>query len=187
MAPFMTRLAITLILSLLATHTAQAEVYRWVDEQGRVIFGDSPPKEKQAEAKRITIENTEKSGARFATPQQIKDYDQQSQARQVKKNPAVANQRIDSRCRNYISQLNKVEIYLEHTPTVRDQQKARDLRKLINQECGDVGYQVKHDDAKCQRYRDDLSKAKIYLEHTPNARDQRKVKDLRTQINRECL
>jgi len=93
---------------------------------------------------------------------------------------------IDSHCRGYVSQLNKIEIYLQHTPTDLDRQKANDLRKLIKIECGKQVLSQKHDDWQCKRYRTDLTKAEIFHEHTPTPRDEQKIKDLKKQIAHEC-
>ena len=38
------------LVSLLLVTSAQAEVYRWVDDQGRVHFGDRAPQQGQAQA-----------------------------------------------------------------------------------------------------------------------------------------
>ena len=178
---------IFVILSLIMLSTpSYAEVYRWVDQHGNVVFGDKPPKEHEDSAEAVTIDTTEQSGTRFASPNQIKNFEDDAQNRQPNVSDTTPDRRMDSRCRNYISQLNKIEIYLEHTRTARDEQKAADLRKLINKECGDhIRYQ-KHDDWQCQRYREDLNKAEIYFEHTPSERDRHKIEDLRKQITREC-
>lgn len=170
----------TLILCAIAG-PSQAEVFRWKDNNGQIVFGDSPPKNKTATA--VSIDNTENSGAQFATPGQVKDIEQNAQSRHRQNR---ASTHIDSRCRSYVSQLNKIEIFLQHTPTDLDKQKARDLRKLIKIECGNEVLTLKHDDWQCKRYRTDLNKAEIYLEHTFTERDEQKVKDLKKQIASEC-
>lgn len=38
-----------LICTVLASGTAQAEMYKWVDEQGRTHYGDRPPADRQTE------------------------------------------------------------------------------------------------------------------------------------------
>ena len=93
---------------------------------------------------------------------------------------------IDSHCRGYVSELNKIEIFLQHTPTDLDRQKAKDLRKLIKVECSNKVLTQKYDDSRCKRYRTDLTKTEIFLEHTPTDRDQQKIIDLKNQIFREC-
>lgn len=159
--------------------TVGAEVFRWTNEQGEVVYGDSPPNSTSTEAVPI---NDAKSGTRFATEQQIKQLEQ-SRPPSNKKPKA---KKMDSHCRKYVSQLNKTEIYLEHTYNERDAQKAKDLRKLIARECRADTLVVKHDDSRCGRYRQDLAKIEVYLEHTPTERDQQKAKDLQKQIKREC-
>jgi len=162
----------------------QAGVYRWKDDNGKTVFGDTPPKDKTATT--VNIENTENSGTQFATPEQTKNIERDAKNRRHKKVPSASRNNIDSYCRRYISELNKVEIYLQHTDTQRDRLKARDLRKLITKECAGNVLTKKFDDARCTRYRKDLSKTEIFLEHTPNPRDEQKVKDLQKQIAREC-
>ena len=164
----------------------QAEVYRWKDENGKIVFGDTPPSDKAATA--VGIENTENSGTRFATPDQVKDIERDAKSHR-RKNPLASRQpgnNIDAHCRQYISELNKVDIYLQHTNTRRDQLKARDLRKLIKKECADDVLTQKFDDRKCASHRRKLSKVEIFLEHTSSPRDEQKAKDLKKQIAREC-
>jgi len=170
----------------MTTNPGQAEVYRWKDDNGKIVFGDSPPKNKTATA--VSIENTEKSGTQFATPEQVKGIERAAQNRQPETSTTSRQSRnkVDSYCRRYISELNKVEIYLQHTDTQRDRLKARDLRKLIKKECVGNLLTKKFDDARCTRYRRELSKTEIFLEHTSNPRDEQKVTDLKKQIAREC-
>jgi len=167
----------------LSTASSSADVYRWTDDNGKVVFGDTPPKDKTTTA--VDIKNTEKSGTQFATPEQTKDIERDAQNRRSQSAP-TSHQRVDPYCRRYVSELNKIEIFLEHTVTTLDQHKARDLRKLIKKECGKNVLTKKFDDGSCTRYRKELSKTKIFLEHSPNPRDEHKVKDLEKQIAREC-
>jgi len=180
------QLLVVLLMLCMVTGLGQAEIYRWKDDGGKVVFGDTPPKNKAATA--VNIENTENSGTRFATPSQVKSIEHDAKNRQAS-NPAASRRnrtKIDSHCRRYISELNKVDIYLEHTDTPRDQLKARDLRKLIKKECGNKILTRKFDDRKCIGYRRKLSKTETFLEHTPNPRDEQQVRDLKKQLAREC-
>jgi hypothetical protein len=172
-----------MLIFCIASSPSLAEVYRWKDDSGKIVFGDTPPKDKTATA--ITIENTEDSGAQFATPGQVKLIEQKAENRRQESNLPTRTH-IDSHCRGYVSQLNKIEIYLQHTPTNLDQQKASDLRKLIKIECGNQVLSQKYNDWQCQRYRTDLNKAEIFHQHTPTPRDEQKIKDLKTQIAHEC-
>jgi hypothetical protein len=166
-----------------AVSPSLAEVFRWKDDSGKTVFGDTPPKDKTATS--ITIENTDDSGTQFATPGQVKLLEQNAENRQ---RPTRSSTRstIDSHCRGYVSQLNKIEIYLQHTPTKLDRQKASDLRKLIKIECGNQVLSQKFNDWQCRRYRTDLNKAEIFHQHTPTPRDEQKIKDLKAQIAHEC-
>jgi len=174
---------LTLSIFLLASTAAIAEVYRWTDDSGKVVFGDTPPKNKKATA--VPIKNTENSGTQFAGPQQIRKLKQSSDKHRQKKPPGKRN-KISSFCRRYISQLNRVDLFLQHTDSPLDQQKARDLRKLIKQTCPANALKQKFDDGWCKRYRQKLRKTEIFLEHTDSPRDRQRVKDLRQQIAREC-
>jgi len=179
-------LSLCTFILCITIESGQAEVYRWKDDNGKIVFGDTPPKDKTATA--ISIENTDNSGTQFATPEQTKAIERDAKNRRHK-TPSTTRQsrnNIDSHCRRYISELNKVDIYLQHTDTPRDQLKARDLRKIIKKECGNNVLTQKFDDGKCARYRRKLSKTEIFLEHTSNPRDEQKVKDLKKQITREC-
>jgi len=173
------------ILGIMA-EPGQAGVYRWKDDNGKTVFGDSPPRDRTATA--VSIENTEKSGTQFATPGQVKGIEHDARNREYKSSSTSRQSRnnVDPYCRRYISELNKVEIYLQHTDTQRDQLKARDLRKLIKKECDGNVLTQKFDDARCIRYRKELSKTEIFLEHSSNPRDEQKVIDLKKQIAREC-
>jgi len=174
-----------LCIIILGTTTVPsiAEIYRWKDDTGKIVFGDKPPKNKPSTA--VSVEGTENTGTQFATTGQVKKIKRDAKNYRRSPQPNKA-QRIDGHCRSYLSQLNKVEIFLEHTDTPRDQLKARDLRKIIKKECGRKLLTQKFDDSQCKRYRKELSKTEIFLEHTPSPRDQLKARDLRVQIAREC-
>jgi Domain of unknown function (DUF4124) len=164
------------------TDVGMAEVYRWTDDSGKVVFGDKPPKDKNATT--VNIQNTQKSGTQFANPAQVKNFER-STTQSHPAQPAPAK-RIDSDCRRYISQLNKVEVFLEHTNSPRDQLKARDLRKLIKRSCDNARLTQKFSDGYCNRYRRNLRKTEVFLQHTDSPRDRQKLKDLQKQIVREC-
>jgi hypothetical protein len=177
-----TALLLFIVIFCCATGQSSAEVYQWTDDSGKTVFGDNPPKNKQATP--IDIQNTEKSGTRFATPNQVKSIERQTAQPSPQKHESKKT--VDAHCRRYISDLNKVEIFLEHSNSPRDQHRANDLRKLIEKECSAEQLAKKFDDWRCKRYRQDLNKTEIFLEHTNNPRDQRKAEDLRKQIAREC-
>jgi len=181
-----TILLLCAIMLCITIEPGQAGVYRWKDDNGKIVFGDAPPKDKTSTA--ISIENTENSGTQFASPEQVKNIERDANNR-LHKTPSTSRQsrkKIDSHCRRYISELNKVDIYLQHTDSPRDQLKARDLRKIIKKECGNNVLTQKFDDKKCANYHSKLNKTEIFLEHTSNPRDEQKVNDLKKQIAREC-
>ena len=177
-----TKLFLFIVICSAACTPALAEIYQWTDKHGNTVFGDSPPKNKDATS--IDIPNTEKSGTRFASPAQVKELEHEAKNPSPKPQPKQA--RVDAQCRRYLSELNKVELFLEHTNSPRDQHKANDLRKLIEKECSKEQLAQKFDDWRCQRYREDLSKTELFLEHSNNPRDERKAERLRQQIAREC-
>lgn len=177
-----TLLPVFLCVLLSGVTASAAEVYRWTDDNGKTMFGDKPPADKTATA--VRIDHAQKSGAQFADPVQIKKFERSAnKTRPAKK---ASKKKINANCRRYISQLNKVEIFLEHTNSPRDQLKARDLRKLASKNCGGTPLTQKFSDAYCKRYRRTLSKTEIFLEHTSSPRDEQKVKDLKKQLAREC-
>lgn len=177
-----TILLLFIVIFCFTTGLSSAEIYQWTDDNGKTVFSDAPPKHKDATT--IDIKGTEKSGTRFATPKQVKSIERD--AAQPPRQTRTPPQQIDAHCRRYVSDLNKVEIYLEHSNSPRDQHKANDLRKLIAKECSPEQLAKKFDDWRCKHYREDLNKTEIFLEHANSPRDQRKADDLRKQIAREC-
>ena len=164
--------------------SAEAEVYRWQDKNGEPVYGDVPPDGVQAEV--LTVEEISESGTHLATPQAIdkmkKELDENTEGR----NNKSSDHRMDYHCRNYVSQLNKIEIYLDHTYTDRDAQKAKDLRALIKKECGRDARKIKHSDWRCTDYQQDLAKTELHVKHSSNDRDLQKIQDLKKRISREC-
>jgi Domain of unknown function (DUF4124) len=161
---------------------SEAEVYRWQDEQGKTVFGDTPPRNNPST--RIQLNNTQNTGTQFANPAQITNFERSPSASRPKRSPHRAT--ISTECRGYIAQLNKVEIFLEHSISPRDQQKAGDLRKLIQKQCGPINLKQKFSDSRCRRYQRDLNKLEIFMEHTHTLRDEQKADDLRQQLRQEC-
>lgn len=163
---------------------SHAEVYRWLNDRGEIVFGDAPPEGTKADS--LSIDDPDNTGMKFATPEQIEKLRNDAKAQDKKQPRTNKTNPLDSYCRRYRSDLNKIEIYLEHTNSMRDVEKARDLRKLIKRECGSVNVSTGANRSRCESYRQDMVKTQIYLEHTPNPRDKHKVEDLRKQIAREC-
>jgi len=161
-----------------------AEVYRWINDRGEVVFGDQPPEEVKAGV--VPLGEAARKGMKFATPEQIEKLHEKAQNRKQSNSRRKKTNPQDAYCRRYRSDLNKVEIYLQHTNSDRDVQKARDLRKLIKRECGKLNVSINKNSSRCTSYHHELLKTEIYIEHTPNPRDKQKVIDLRKQIVREC-
>lgn len=163
---------------------AHAEVYRWVNDRGETVFGDSPPKGTQADV--VPVDTTVGRGMKFATPKQVEQFHNEAQTQKKARSQSGVSSPSKSYCRRYQSDLNKIEIYLQHTYSIKDAEKARDLRKLIRRECSGVHLTAEDNRSRCNSYHQDMVKTEIYLEHTPNPRDKQKLKDLRKQIAREC-
>ncbi|HEB54950.1 MAG TPA: DUF4124 domain-containing protein [Gammaproteobacteria bacterium] len=161
-----------------------AEVYRWTNDKGEIVFGDRPPKGVDVDI--IPLKKAVGSGMEFATPEQIKKLHTDVQVKKKTKPRAGGTRLSKSYCQRYRSNLNKVEIYLQHTYNVQDAQKAQDLRKLIKRECNGITLSVEDNRSRCKSYRQELVRTEIYLEHTSTPRDRQKVNDLRKQIRREC-
>lgn len=70
---------------------AGAEVYRWVDDQGRVHYGDSAPENQQSTTIDTSTENVLESGEHFS-PEAIQ-YRQEKRAREARKARQEAQQR----------------------------------------------------------------------------------------------
>lgn len=164
--------------------TIEAEVYRWIDEQGNVVYGDRPPKDRKLQP--LPLRESAGRGTSFATPEQIEKLHASDKTSKGKSRSADENTARRSTCQRYRSDLNEVEIYLQHTWSQRDALRARDLRKLIRRECTGVAARLERDSSRCRGYRRELLETEIYLEHTPNPRDQQRVQDLEKQIEREC-
>ncbi|ASP39505.1 hypothetical protein CHH28_12845 [Bacterioplanes sanyensis] len=47
---------IVLVITCLLASAAQAQVYRWVDDEGRVHFGDRPPVSEKKAAEKVTVQ-----------------------------------------------------------------------------------------------------------------------------------
>ncbi len=173
-----------IVISYFCSGVAHAEVYRWVNDNGEIVFGDNPPKDTAVDA--VPVENKVGSGMKFATPEQIEEFHNNAQTQKKTKSQSSTSNPSKSYCRRYQSDLNKIEIYLQHTYSIKDAEKARDLRKLIKRECGGINLTLEDNRSRCNSYHQDMVKIEIYLEHTPNPRDKQKLKDLRKQIAREC-
>lgn len=133
-----------------ASTNSHSEVYRWVDEQGKVHFGDKAHANKQAEdiSTRLQKQNLDHSAERTQQSLQQIDLRQQaqtteSQQRQSQTNPN-AEQRANS-CRNAKQRLRIIEgpvVFMdENNQPVKvsekeRQQRADALEKQIKTYCG---------------------------------------------------
>ncbi len=66
---------IILMLCLLLSAAASAEIYKWLDEQGRVQFGDRPPPEKKQEPIELRINTYSAPKIVYTPPEPRKKQD----------------------------------------------------------------------------------------------------------------
>lgn len=53
------RLSLALVICAIAAGTALADVYKWTDPSGRVIYGDKPPEDSKAQQVKIDVRSYE--------------------------------------------------------------------------------------------------------------------------------
>ncbi|WP_299594212.1 DUF4124 domain-containing protein [uncultured Microbulbifer sp.] len=80
--------------ALLAANTSASELYRWVDEDGKVHFGDRPPLEAKAES----LEGQLKP-VNSADPTRKQDFPDSQRAKQLEREYAARKQSEQSRAR----------------------------------------------------------------------------------------
>ena len=153
----------------------ETSLYKWKDAEGNIHFSDKLPKDIDPEpfkAPSISISS--------------RDYIP-TQSDSEKSEPKKAKSKKDDRyCRKYKEKINKISIYLKHTPNDLDEQKLKDLKQQLKLECTNGVYKKKYKNSTCHRHARKLNKYIIYNKHTPTDRDQQAIKDLKAQIKLEC-
>ena len=129
--------------------TAYAEVYRWVDEQGNVHFGDKVHANKQAKdiSQDVKLKNLDHSAKRtLQTLQQI-DLRQQAQATEIQQKQSQSDPRAEQRARQCQDAERRLRIlqgpvafYDDNNQPVKvteseRQQRADSMAKLVKKYC----------------------------------------------------
>jgi len=87
-------------------------VYQWVNDEGEIVFGDSPPS--GTDANMIELEDAVGSGAKFATPEQIEKFHNGAQAQNKSKSKSGTSSQLNSYCRGYQSLRYPHEIVIKN-------------------------------------------------------------------------
>ena len=139
-----------LILTLAFSFTASSsysEVYRWVDEQGKVHFGDKAHANKQAEdiSARLKQQNSDESAQRTKQTLQQIDHRQQAKQTEAQQKQAQSNQKNEQRqrsCRDAKRRLRilqgPVVFYDENNQQIKVSEKQREQRAEA------LSQQIKH-------------------------------------------
>lgn len=79
------RLSLLFVFILFGPVLAQAEMYRWVDDEGKVHFSDKKPGDREAEdiSERVKRQNTDYGGR--SAKQQLEQYDRNRAARSTER------------------------------------------------------------------------------------------------------
>lgn len=160
-----------------ATGEETVPMYRWLDTHGRLHYSDTPPPDQADAIEPQEMPQLPATGVRLADDMDLNPTPDD-------KPPVKA--KADSRCRRYHSDLNKVELYLQHTPNDRDRQRAADIREQISIECSGFALKRDYGDSRCRGHHSRLNKLEIFYRHSPNHRDRQKIADLKRQIEMEC-
>ena len=142
---------LALLLALMVTATAQAEIYRWVDENGVTVYSEMPPPDgeadrvKTAPAPSETPEETQQQLE--ADMQKLEDYREDKELAAERKQKEELSKQIDEEnCRNAKDNLDKLIAasqrllqmpdgnYVRLTEEQR-QQRMEDARKNIDEYC----------------------------------------------------
>lgn len=143
------RLILILAFSFNATQHANAEIYRWVDEQGNVHFGDSKHSNKQAENISGQLQHHNIDHSTKSTEATLQQIDRRKQAQQTetqqRQNQASPNKErrnricLDAKERLRIME-GRVVFFDENNQPVKvteeeRQQRAETLSKQIKKYC----------------------------------------------------
>ena len=153
----------------------EASLYKWKDKDGNTHFSDELPEDVKSEPLQ-------------PPPLSILSGNSPVQKEGLEKDKALKAKppKESYHCAKYTREINKISIYLQHTPNDRDKQKLIDLKQQLKLECKNGVYRKKYKNSHCHRYARKLNKYTIYNKHTPNDKDQQIIKDLKQQIALEC-
>lgn len=129
------------VLAVLSVQNLSAtEIYRWVDENGNVHYGEEPPPDSSKEQKKMKLEPLPSSGANLATDKQIKNLHKgNEEAVKREQQRAKEQEKVVEKKKKYCEQkrqeLVKVQAYLEGVDNARDRRKEKALLELLAREC----------------------------------------------------
>ena len=142
---------IALLLALMVTTTTQAEIYRWVDENGVTVYSEMPPPDGEADRVKTAPAPPETPEAmqqqQEAEMQKLEDYLEDKELAAEKKQKGQLSKQIDEEnCRNAKDNLDKLIAasqrllqmpdgnYVRLTEEQR-QQRMEEARKFIDENC----------------------------------------------------
>ena len=142
---------LALLLALMVTATAQAEIYRWVDENGVTVYSEIPPPDgeadtvKTAPAPSETPEETQQQLE--ADMQKLEDYREDKElAAERKQKEELSKQLDEENCRNAKTNLDNLIVAAQRLVRMPDgnyvrlteeqrQQRMEEARKNIDEYC----------------------------------------------------
>lgn len=146
-------LALTVVVLVsLCPPNAGAEVYKWVDDNGRVHYGDSPPPEQRVQSIKTPPPPPEaevlRSRSRLDELTEHQRLDHEQEAKRQKEGADAARERLvrESRCRNAKRELHVLELerpvyHLDDQGSrvfLEDDQRAKEIgraREQIREHC----------------------------------------------------
>jgi len=140
---------LALALSLLFTIVnVEAQVYKWVDENGKVHFGDQPPRKKPASAEKVDLKVAPKTGNAAAPSDAERAKRQREMLKSMEKN---RKQLEDKRNKEKENKKRKVAM-CNKLKAKRDEM----LRANAIYRTNDKGERVYMDEAEGTAYRNEL-------------------------------
>jgi hypothetical protein len=142
---------LALLLALMATATAQAEIYRWVDENGVTVYSEMPPPDGEADRVKTAPAPSETPEAmqqqQEAEMQKLEDYREDKELAAEKKQQGQLSKQIDEEnCRNAKDNLDKLIAAAKRLVRMPDgnyvrlteeqrQKHMEEARKIIDEYC----------------------------------------------------
>ncbi|MBV1882168.1 MAG: DUF4124 domain-containing protein [Pseudomonadales bacterium] len=174
-------------LLLVVSLTSWAEIYQWKDEWGNTQFSNEPPED--TESSEVELPDINITPAHKTHP----EFDSQGKKQATTNTNEQFNQQ-DQYCEKKRRKLAEIDAHLVNYENVKDLKKSKALKKLLINECGrkyltqTSSDKLKDSNRKyCERKRRELSEVEVFLSHTSNLRDEKKVKTLKILLKKECL
>ncbi len=127
-APRQIVLALGFSLALAPTPVFTQDFYEWIDEHGKKHFSQTPPSHSEYRAK--TINTPKKTGVKFADQHDLQRYKESS-------NTHSQTKKEDGACIKFRRRLHKIEAGLERIKVDSEIERAKELKKVIMERCGD--------------------------------------------------